>query len=280
MEEEIPSSLYLLRMIPKNSLHDKLPRIKFSKFVLSAAVRLLMGYIFLFNMFLVIAQASGVLDIFYDMLSLQFIQQLDDIAFKLARIDVFGKRLKRAATQKCFWVVFEKQPLSRRRKMNIFLKAIYFFNLCALLSGMVYVSIKQERGDLLCDSLFVTFGDDIWEEALVKTSSGRIETQMFVYSYFNGLYRRNGTFNGLPIYTEQNKVNGSPFNTTIGAKIMYCKKEAAWVFIHDNIRKSKEFDEVGLHSYENQNHCCLRTYHTCISLCLIRQGVPLVTAIY
>ncbi|KAL7473437.1 hypothetical protein ACHAXS_014063 [Conticribra weissflogii] len=78
MEEEIPTSLYLLRMIPKQSLHKKFPNIKFYRFFLAAMVRLLMGYLFLTNTFLVVVQAEEVLDIFYDVLALQFLQQLGE----------------------------------------------------------------------------------------------------------------------------------------------------------------------------------------------------------
>ena len=65
---------------------------------------------------------------------------------------------------------------------------------------MAVISVKQARGDFHCDSIFVTFGDDIWEEALVTSSSGTIVTKVLLYSYFTGVYRRNGTENGLPIY--------------------------------------------------------------------------------
>lgn len=61
MEEEIPTGLYQLRMISKSALHKKFPAINFKKFLFSTLVRLVIGYIYIFNMFLVIAQASGVL---------------------------------------------------------------------------------------------------------------------------------------------------------------------------------------------------------------------------
>ncbi len=61
MEEEIPTGLYQLRMISKEELRRKFPGIKFKTFVMSTLVRLVIGYIYIFNMFLVIAQASGVL---------------------------------------------------------------------------------------------------------------------------------------------------------------------------------------------------------------------------
>jgi hypothetical protein len=38
-------------------------------------------------------QANNVLEIFYDVLALQFLQQLDDIAFTVSKMEVLGKRM-------------------------------------------------------------------------------------------------------------------------------------------------------------------------------------------
>lgn len=94
----------------------------------------------------------------------RFIQQLDDIAFSLAKMDVLGKRLQRACTAKLFQTEFEKQKLGRmsmrnslrrgNRRASIFLKSIYFFNLVALLGGMLYVSIRQTSGYYQCEVRF------------------------------------------------------------------------------------------------------------------------------
>eukprot|EP00970_Alexandrium_tamarense_P018127 scaffold13320_cov215-Alexandrium_tamarense.AAC.11 len=195
LEEEIPQSFYLLRMIPKHSLKQRFSRMKYWQFVLSATIRLMMGYIFISNMFLVIAQASGVLDIFYDMLALQFIQMLDDIAFRLAKIDVFGKRLKIATSRKCFSVVFERPSFRSRKPINILLKSLYFVNLIGLLSGLIVVSVKQIKGEFHCDSLFITFGDDIWEDSIIKLPNGTISTRVLLYSYFNGNIRKSKSDN-------------------------------------------------------------------------------------
>ena len=61
-------------------------------------------------MFTVVVQATAVIDIFFDVLALQFLQQVDDIAFRLAKMDAFGKRVKRASTRKCYRAEFEKLP--------------------------------------------------------------------------------------------------------------------------------------------------------------------------
>ena len=56
---------------------SKFTELKYSKFVCSCLLRILIGYLFLVNILLVLVQARDVLSIFYDLLALQFVQQLD-----------------------------------------------------------------------------------------------------------------------------------------------------------------------------------------------------------
>jgi hypothetical protein len=68
-------------------------------------------------------QASNVMDIFFDFIALQFLQQLDDIAFNLARMGVFSKSLMEATTNKYFRAEFKKRTEFGRslRRISIFL---------------------------------------------------------------------------------------------------------------------------------------------------------------
>jgi hypothetical protein len=77
MEEEIPTGLYLLRRIPKQYFISKFPELQYSRFVCSCVLRIFMGYLFLINVFLILIQANNVLEIFFDFIALQFLQQLD-----------------------------------------------------------------------------------------------------------------------------------------------------------------------------------------------------------
>ena len=76
MEEEIPTGLYLLRRISKPYLESKFPEVQYPRFVMSSILRITIGYLFLINVILVLIQADVVIEIFYDVLALQFIQQL------------------------------------------------------------------------------------------------------------------------------------------------------------------------------------------------------------
>lgn len=93
MEEEIPTAVFLLKRISKPLLKSKFPEISYWRFVASSILRFSLGYLFLINVYAIVIRASSVLEIFYDVLALQFLQQLDDIAFGVAKIEVLGKRL-------------------------------------------------------------------------------------------------------------------------------------------------------------------------------------------
>eukprot|EP00571_Detonula_confervacea_P003864 CAMPEP_0172322466 /NCGR_PEP_ID=MMETSP1058-20130122/45947_1 /TAXON_ID=83371 /ORGANISM="Detonula confervacea, Strain CCMP 353" /LENGTH=64 /DNA_ID=CAMNT_0013038213 /DNA_START=1 /DNA_END=192 /DNA_ORIENTATION=+ len=64
-------------------------------------------------------------------MALQFVQQVDDISFKLAKMDMLGKSIYHATISKCYRAEFKKQKGGK--KMSIFLKAVYFLNLCIFL---------------------------------------------------------------------------------------------------------------------------------------------------
>ena len=122
MEEEIPTGLYLLRRIPKTYFRSKFPNLKYYKFVASCSLRILMGYIFLVSVMLLLMMADNVLDIFFDFIALQFLQQLDDVAFNLARMGVFSKSLRAATRNEYFQTELKRQTkIKGNRRISFFL---------------------------------------------------------------------------------------------------------------------------------------------------------------
>lgn len=47
-----------------------------------------------------------------------------------------------------------------------------------------------------------------------------------------------------PVYVERRKSDQSLYETKTPAKIMYCGGDDGWVFLHPDIRKSKDSAEV------------------------------------
>jgi hypothetical protein len=137
----------------------------------------------------------------------------------------------------------------------VFMKVLYFINLILMMAGMIMVSLNQSRGKYHADSITVTFGNDVWENAYVKVSpdgnrgtntTNGYDEMVLVYSWFNGVYKREGMHDRRPVYVEQNKFDHSAYETTIPAEIKYCKSEGAWVVTHSVISKSRTDDEVSL----------------------------------
>lgn len=93
MEEEIPQGLILLRSISRVSFHKSYPELSFARFILSCLLRLVLGYLFLLNLFVTVVQADDVITIFFDILALEFVLHLDDMAFELGRKDMLGRSL-------------------------------------------------------------------------------------------------------------------------------------------------------------------------------------------
>ncbi|KAL7533329.1 hypothetical protein ACHAXR_009453 [Thalassiosira sp. AJA248-18] len=267
MEEEIPTGLYLLRRISKPYLESKFPTVSYPRFVLSSFLRITMGYVFLVNVVIILIQADGVIEIFYDVLALQFVQQLDDIGFSISKMEVLGKRLQRATMKPFFHVEFQKENESLRIKWRIrtFLKAMYFINLAGCLTVMIVVSSRQLMGQYQCESITVRFGDDVWQDSIVQRPSyskqyppGWVEEMVLAYSYFDGVYVKDPSrsHEGRPVYIEQKKSDRTAFDITtplynpyspggsnnidtiMPAEIKYCG--GYWTFSHDYILKSRK----------------------------------------
>jgi len=209
MEEDIPTGLYLMQRIPRPYFIEKFPELCHGDFVSSNIMRILMGYLFLLNVLFILMKARDVLQIFFDFVALQFIQQLGDIAFKLARMSMLSTSMKEATTRRYFRTEFRRPTLGWKAK-SFFFVAVYLFNLCGLLGGMIYVSVRQSRGDFQCKSITVKFREDIWREATVVSNQDQEDKRVLVYSFFNGVYAQDGSMHdGRPVYIERRKFDGT-----------------------------------------------------------------------
>ncbi|KAL7458616.1 hypothetical protein ACHAWC_010206 [Mediolabrus comicus] len=270
-EEEIPQALILLRLITRESLQISYPEMSYTRFLLACVLRLVMGYLFLLNLFLTIVQADNVIGIFFDILALEFVQKLDDVSYGLSKKYMLGRRMLRAASKE--YKVQKRRRTTRRREDvptegssvnheiqgcklirrkcgsqmyskagDFVVKSTLLLNLSCLLIGVSIIASRQLNGRFWCSSVQVRLGDDILRKALIRNNTdSSITERTLVYAYFNGHYVLNGTYQGRPRYTEQNKVYPTDrYNETIPAEIRYCNNR--WVFYHPDIVKT-EYDE-------------------------------------
>ena len=60
-------------------------KISMRRILLPSLLRLSIGYLFLLTLFVVVVQSSSVLNMFFDVLALEFVENIDDVIFGLAK---------------------------------------------------------------------------------------------------------------------------------------------------------------------------------------------------
>jgi len=246
MEDEIPQGLELMAISARTSfvLNDKY--VIHKRVIFSSALRLIIGYMFLIALFVNVVQSDDVLSVFFDVLALQFLESIDDVAFNLGKRGFWGTAIM-DATQKSnsIQAADNERGIASLSWSHILARVVYYFNAIALLLGLVIVNVKQSEGAYRCNTMTVTFEEITLEEAFVYNAPSD-EPWLLIYSHFNGIYKEDGKVNGYPRYTERNKNDGSPYELggkTTGAEFVYCPDIKSWVFRHENIRTSQQRDQ-------------------------------------
>jgi hypothetical protein len=81
---EIPTGLELIGKGVEQEVTGG-TNVRMRKIVFSSLLRLVLGYLFLLSLFLVVIQESTVLGIFFDVLALEFVENIDDAIFVLSK---------------------------------------------------------------------------------------------------------------------------------------------------------------------------------------------------
>lgn len=236
-----------------------------SRIIFSSILRFSIGYMFLTTLFFVVVQTDNVLQIFFDMVALEFVESIDDIIFELCKRGFFGRRLNIAANQDNVLQCSSSSSARTLRKWsNRFIRLMYFASAFVMVIGLSFIANFQMQGAYGCSSLILQFGDGTWKNAWVmldkqcsvdsdcnanqKCYSGDgfcYEQRLLIYSFFNGYYNQDGVVGQRPRYVEMSKEKkDQPFHTTIPAYIMYCEDIKAWVLTHPKIRTSLDSDQV------------------------------------
>jgi len=262
VDDEIPTGLELIgKALEQKKEGDKV--FPLSKVFFSSILRISIGAMFLTCLFFVVVQADNVIDIFFDILALEFVESIDDVIYELCRRGFFSRRLKVAANRENVLKCSSSHTARRiRRWSQRFIRAFYFSCAIAMLAGLSYITYQQTKGTHGCRSLKMKFGDGVWENAWVEldkqcsvdadcnntnqkcyiSEDGDglcYENRLLIYSHFNGNYNQYDTVGQRPRYYETNKdESGDFFKSTIPAELKYCQDIESWVLTHPNIRTS------------------------------------------
>lgn len=233
MEQEIPTGLEIIGKGMEQVLSGERV-LCMRRILLSSLLRLCLGYMFLLTLFVAVAQSENVLDMFFDVLALEFVENIDDVIFMLSKRGFCGRKL-RTATKSCF-IETGRETYRLRRWTKRLIRIMYIINICISLGALTYFCITQQRGQYRCKNVTISFGDQMWEDAYVGDGNV-MEKRLLIFSHFNGVYeeQRDGFHDGRPKYVERNKVDGAPFKEVTPAEIVYCEAIESWVFRHEGI---------------------------------------------
>ena len=127
MEHEIPDGLEMIGKGMEQILSGD-HVLSMRKILLSSLLRLCMGYMFLLTLFVAVAQSDNVLDLFFNVLALEFVENIDTVIFALSRRGFFGRTLRKVADRPRFIVTGRETYLLRRYTKRL-IRITYAINL-------------------------------------------------------------------------------------------------------------------------------------------------------
>ena len=127
MEHEIPDGLEMIGKGMEQILSGD-HVLSMRKILLSSLLRLCMGYMFLLTLFVAVAQSDNVLDLFFNVLALEFVENIDTVIFALSRRGFFGRTLRKVADRPRF-IVTGRETYLLRRYTKRFIRITYAINI-------------------------------------------------------------------------------------------------------------------------------------------------------
>eukprot|EP00978_Attheya_sp_CCMP212_P034673 scaffold146473_cov57-Attheya_sp.AAC.1 len=225
-----------------------------TKWIISNICRFFVGVFSIAISFIFIVQSITVIELFFNFAAVQFVSELDNIAFQLAyRGFVLIGDLEQTTRKLISQVQFRqttKKLAFPCTKIRIPVKWPFLIVHAVILYSAWFVFwSKQATGQYLqsylksqgCQSFDVHFGTKV--SNLCSKRSCPIGIHVLPYGPFSGiyeLYRDNrGTFvfqAGRPVYYQRNIEFGEEDHPGM---FSYCKSEKAWVFTINNVTKAE-----------------------------------------
>eukprot|EP00978_Attheya_sp_CCMP212_P018999 scaffold52686_cov74-Attheya_sp.AAC.1 len=232
-----------------------------TKWIVSNLCRFIVGVFSIAISFIFIVQSTTVLELFFNFAAVQFVSELDNIAFQLAYKGymVIGD-LEQTTRKLIDHVQFRQRkmfsiPGTQRRipvkwvRISIFtVHAVILYTFWSVVRN--YVATGQYL-DSTCLNTEVNFGDKV-SNACTKDScpflynddTGPESTVVLPYGPFSGIYEvyrdRHGDLvwkERRPVYYRRNHIE---FGEDHPGKFFYCTSAKAWVFTIDGVNVTKE----------------------------------------
>ena len=245
-QDEVRLSLNVLATgydeVVLNAMHEGVSK---PKWYFSLISRFLVGCLGLSVTFMLIVRADTVRDMLLDFTAVEFISQLDNGLFALAKWGFIGATSQQEARKISSAISFEDNDDNRRRiRKGRILRAFFLLGVFAILFGKcvnhvyvvcgsvalltfgtylhsgfwLFITLKQMSGAYLSQTIYVQFGDE-FDPA---------------FSTFSGLYEINGSKE-----LDNNRVGyylkyPGPFAEAAKFGYTFCAGEGVWAFSYDD----------------------------------------------
>ncbi len=242
-----------------------------SKWIFSHLCRFLEGLLGIVVAFFFIVQATDVLDLFLDFLAVQFVSELDNVGFYLAKKGYLNFPSIKETTESIAITkmkqnlkggINEPDALKRARKFRKRIQLGVFYTILAI-SYVLFFVVMTYQGlgtyfRMECERFQIIFPDLEYHffpkckgterDNCLEGWEGR--TSVLRYSDFNGLYvaeMKNGwqieREDHFPVYRQRLAGDSDFGKDSPAGEIRYCKKEEAWVFRIPHVSKGSNADD-------------------------------------
>jgi hypothetical protein len=204
--------------------------------LVSVTLRLISGFLGIFVTFFLIMQSNDVVELLLNFTAMEFVSQLDDAAFLLAKLGFLGPSFRARALE-----IEEKKYDVKKPKQwyRIHAQQILLSAIClGLLSGWATVFAKQLKGGFIDKEIFVQMSDEYLAD--LATLSGRYK--YIKYSDLAEDWKKEGRENCGIRWKEHGKIVYESTFTTVENKTKraffiysYCEEfgGAAWTFTYN-----------------------------------------------
>lgn len=243
-------------LIPYNKdVEKKFPHASRLKHRLSFTLRLMEGCVSSFITFIFIVQSEDNLNLFLNFVAVQFVSELDNLAFELANHGYGAKSMKIVTRQIEDELKFNypSKKWKRYNRHNYVIGGFYLLLIASWIVVMfnqdtgVYFKAECQEFDVRFGSYFYDFFGDVCRVSGGCKPTWEARSRKIPYANFNDIYsaqshdnQRLVLKNSRPMYNQRNKIEFDSFGQdSPPGKFWYCEQEEAWVFTIEGIHKGK-----------------------------------------
>ena len=253
---DVTESLDILHVRYDPDVENDFPWASKRRWLLTRLLRFSEGVFSIFVAFIFIVQSRTNLDLFLNFAAVQFVSELDDMAFFVADQGYSIIKLKRMTANIKEKLKFKNQP--RESQKHHWIKNLTILSLVVLtLGGFFVINIEQEKGfffEDVCHQFWVRFPSleydfftDVCENFDDCPASWKERSTPLRYSGFSDVYtvkrKENGEIfmrDGRPIFFQRGESDFNAFGEASPPGVFsYCHKERAWVFTIENVSKGQ-----------------------------------------